>query len=183
MLVSMAIPGRMASVYDESCGRSRCKGYHLNLTIYPERSLASSCAHELAVNLEDLHEHLKDNMREAQLQYQGPADAVRTAPPNWDLRDRVFVKAKYFSSTRPSKKLTKKYFGPFEIIERIGSQSFTLRLLDVMQAVHPVYHVPMLKPYTPSEIPNRIPSPPPPIEIDSQIEYKVAEVLDSKLDH
>jgi len=40
----------------------------------------------------------------------------------------------------------------------------------------------MLEPATPNEIPNRTQSPPPPIEIDGEPEYEIAEILDSKID-
>ena len=56
------------------------KGYHLNLTIHPERDLASSRAKDLIVDLDKLHQELKATITEAQLRYQGPADA-RRAPP------------------------------------------------------------------------------------------------------
>jgi hypothetical protein len=51
-----------------------------------------------------------------------------------------------------------------------------------MRAVHPVYHVSMLKPAPISAIPNRIEDPPPPVEIEGEVEYKIAEILDTKLD-
>ena len=51
-----------------------------------------------------------------------------------------------------------------------------------MHAVHPVFHVSMLKPATPNSIPNRIQSPPPPVEIDGEPEYEISEILDSKVD-
>jgi hypothetical protein len=47
--------------------------------------------------------------------------------------------------------------------------------------IHPVYHVSMLEPHTPSEIPNQTPSPPPPVKIKGKLEYEL-EVLDSKID-
>lgn len=40
----------------------------------------------------------------------------------------------------------------------------------------------MLEPSHPSSIPTRVPSPPPPVVIDDDLEYEIAEVLDSKLD-
>ena len=40
----------------------------------------------------------------------------------------------------------------------------------------------MLEPATPNTIPNRVQSPPPPTNIDGELEYEIAEVLDSKLD-
>ena len=43
------------------------KGYHPNLTVHPERDLASSHARDLVVNLDELHQELKSTISEAQL--------------------------------------------------------------------------------------------------------------------
>ena len=43
------------------------KGYHLNLTVHPERDLASSHARDLVVNLNELHQELKYAISKAQL--------------------------------------------------------------------------------------------------------------------
>jgi len=40
----------------------------------------------------------------------------------------------------------------------------------------------MLEPITPNSIPNRTQDPPPPIEIDREVEYIVEAILDSKID-
>jgi hypothetical protein len=40
----------------------------------------------------------------------------------------------------------------------------------------------MLEPAVPNEIPNRVQSPPPPVEVAGELEYEIAEVLDSKVD-
>jgi hypothetical protein len=65
-------------------------------------------------------------MSYAQEQYQVPADARRKPAPDLKVGDQVFVKAKYFRSTCPSKKLSEKNLGPFEIIARPGTHSFTI---------------------------------------------------------
>ena len=83
---------------------------------------------------------------------------------------------------RPSKKLSEKYLGPFEIIAQVGSVSFTLRLPDNMRSIHPIFHVSMLEPSTPNDFPNRTPQPQPPLSIDGESEYEISEILDSKLD-
>ena len=101
---------------------------------------------------------------------------------NFKLGQQAFVKAKFFHSTRPSKKLSKKFLGPFDIIAQPGTHSFTLRLPDSMRMVHPVFHVSMLEPATPNTISNQIQPPPPPLDINGEVEYKIAEVLDSKID-
>jgi hypothetical protein len=40
----------------------------------------------------------------------------------------------------------------------------------------------MLKPSVLNSIPERTQSPPPPVEIDSEAEYEISEILDSKTD-
>src|SRR6185369_5245653 len=98
------------------------KGYHPNLSIHPEYDLASTQARQFVVDLDELHQELKTAISEAQKRYQGPADARRTPPPPLRIGDQVFVKAKFFRTTRPSKKLSDKYAGPFAIIGQPGSQ-------------------------------------------------------------
>jgi hypothetical protein len=101
------------------------KGYHLNLSIHPERDLSSSRARDYAIDLDELHQFLREEMSHAQEQYQVPADARRKPALDLKVGDQVFVKAKYFRSTCPSKKLSEKNLGPFEIIARPGTHSFT----------------------------------------------------------
>lgn len=72
--------------------------------------------------------------------------------------------------------------GPYEILALVGSHSFSIRLPDSMRAVHPVFHVSMLEPSAESAIPNRVQSPPPPVEVDGETEYEIAKIVDSKID-
>src|SRR5205807_610539 len=92
------------------------KGYHPNITIHPERDLSSTRACDYAVNLDALHRCLREEMTLAQQRYQGPANAKRKPAPDLKVGDNVYVKAKYFRSTRPSKKLSEKNLGPYTII-------------------------------------------------------------------
>ena len=137
------------------------KGYYLNITVHPKRNLSSACAKEFVVDLDELHQELRTQLAEAQKRYQGPADARRTPAPDFKVRDKVFIKAKHFCTTQPSKKLSEKNLGPFEIIAQVGRASFTLRLPDQLRAVHPVFYISQLKPETLNTIPNRVQPPPP----------------------
>ena len=64
-----------------------------------------------------------------------------------------------------------------------GPLSWTLRLPDSMWAVHPVFHVSMLKSTISDPIPNWYQTPPPPVVVDSEPEYEISEILDSKLNN
>ena len=61
------------------------------------------------------------------------------------------------------------------------THSFTLQLPDTFQGVHPVFHVSMLEPAFPNEIPNRVQSPPPLVNIEGELEYEISEIVDSKI--
>ena len=46
-------------------------------------------------------------------------------------------------------KLSPRFIGPFEILERIGTVAYRLALPPSMSGVHKVFHVSMLRKYTP----------------------------------
>ena len=47
-------------------------------------------------------------------------------------------------------KLSPRFIGPFEILERIGVLAYLLVLPPIMSGVHEVFHVSMLRKYTPN---------------------------------
>ncbi|KAL1942409.1 hypothetical protein VTO73DRAFT_6011 [Trametes versicolor] len=159
------------------------KGYNPVISVHPEQDLTSARAREYAVDLDELHTALRDNISKAQARYQVQADKHRLPAPDFRVGDLVFVRAQFIRTTCPSKKLSEKYLGPYPIITQPGSHSFTLRHPDSMRAIHPVFHVSQLEPATPNSIPGRVQSPPPPVLIDEDLEYEISEILDSKTDH
>ena len=46
-------------------------------------------------------------------------------------------------------KLSSRFIGPFEIFERVGTVSYRLALPPITIGVHEVFHVSMLRKYTP----------------------------------
>jgi len=144
--------------------------------------MTSAQARDYAVDLKLLHQYLREEITNAQLRYQGPADAKRTPALDFKVGDQVYMKAKYFRSTRPSKKLSEKNLGPYTIIAQVGSLSFRLHLPDSMHAIHPVFHVSQLKPAIPNTIPDRIQPPLPLVKVDGEPEFEISEILDSKVD-
>ena len=92
------------------------------------------------------------------------------------------MKAQFFRTTCPSKKLADKFLGPYEVIAQPGTHSVTLRLPDNLHAIHPVFHISMLEPATLNMIPNQVQLPPLPVFIDGEPEFKITKILDSKVD-
>ena len=118
----------------------------------------------------------------AQQRYQKSADARCSPAPDFKVGDKVFVKAQFFQTTQPSKKLSKKYLRPYEIISQPGTLLFTLCLSESMCSVHPVFHVSMLKPATSNTFSERIQLAPAPVIIDGEPEYEISRIVDSKID-
>ena len=46
-------------------------------------------------------------------------------------------------------KLAPRYIGPFEVLERVGTVAYRLALSSSLLGVHEVFHVSMLRKYTP----------------------------------
>jgi len=157
------------------------KRYHPNITVHPERDIASSRARDFAVDLDELQSTLKTEISAAQQHYQKSADVQCSPAPDFKVGDKVFVKAQFFQTTRPSKKLSKKYLGPYEIISQPGTLSFTLCLPESMLSVHPVFHVSMLEPTTSNTFSERIQLAPAPVIIDGKPKCEISRIVDSKI--
>ena len=93
----------------------------------------------------------------------------------------MFLDASDIRTTRPSKKLSHRYLGPFEVIRPIGSHAYRLCLPHSMSQIHPVFHVVklMLAPVDP--VGQHICPPPPPTVVGGEEHYEVQSILDSRL--
>ena len=138
-------------------------------------------ANSFVTDLKIVHEDLRTAIEDTQRRYQAPADRRRSPAPKIEIGDRVFILAKFIKSTQPTKKLSEKYLGPY-IVEKPGTHSYLIKLPNHLRAIYPVFHVSQIEPAPLSNIPNRVNPPPPPLEIDGNLEFEVAQILDSKFD-
>ena len=77
----------------------------------------------------------------------------RRRPLEFEVSDHVFLKMMPKRGVvRFSKqgKLVPRYIGPFEILERVGTVVYQLALPPSLSGVHEVFHVSMLRKYTPN---------------------------------
>ena len=78
---------------------------------------------------------------------------LRRLPLKFKVGDHVFLKVMPKRGVvRFGKrgKLSPKFIGPFEILERIGTVAYRLAIPPNMSGVHEVFHVSMLRKYTPN---------------------------------
>ena len=77
---------------------------------------------------------------------------MRCQPLEFEVGDHSFLKVmpkrgvvRFGKQGKPSPR----FIGPFEILERVGTVAYRLDLLPSMSGVHEVFHVSMLRRYTP----------------------------------
>ena len=78
---------------------------------------------------------------------------VRRRPLEFEVGDHVFLKVMPKSGVvrfGKRRKLSPRFIGPFKILERVGTVVYRLALLPSMSGVHEVFHVSMLRRYTPN---------------------------------
>src|SRR5260221_7491443 len=87
------------------------KGYHPRLSTNLLAPSSSSEAQRYMADLDQLHSQLKASIAEAQECYQKAADHQRIPSPAFRIGNHVYVKVKFFHTTRPSRKLAEKNLG------------------------------------------------------------------------
>src|SRR6266446_4331444 len=157
------------------------KGYHLEITSDPQAETSLAKAQTFVANLECIQVELKENITQAQERYWKNADKHRAEVPELNIGNQAYVKAKFFRTRQPSKKLSEKNLGPYDVIGKPGTHSVTPCLPHQFCSIHLVFHVSQLEPARPNPFPLQQQPPPLPLQIDGELEYEVSEILDSKV--
>ena len=128
----------------------------------------------------------QDAIREAQLQQIKYANEKR-CEESFDIDEMVLLSSRHITlrqlANQPSKKLQNKFLGPYKIIAKISAVAYKLDLPPTMR-IHPIFHVSLLKCYTPNNeelFPDREITPPEPILVNDIEEFEVEEILDQRI--
>jgi hypothetical protein len=116
----------------------------------------------------------RDSLHSAQTRMKKNADTHRREL-DFKVGDQVLLSSKNIRlRTAGTKKLLPKFLGPFTVLQKIGNLAYKLDLSTDMPKVHPVFHVSLLRPFTPGS--NETP-PPVPVLIEGEPEYEVERIL------
>jgi len=130
--------------------------------------------------MQDIHLQAKqtlENTRESMKKYY---DRKATEQPSIEVGDLVMLNAKNIPTKRPSKKLSPKLYGPFQVLEKKGIRAYKLEISPWWK-IHPVFHVSLLEPYRASSRPNREQLPRDPKDIERDLEWEVERIVNSEI--
>lgn len=146
-------------------------------------SVDSSTVPDLAAWLKErevLIEHLQQQLKKAQDRMKAQADRHRT-DRSFEVGDMVLLKLQPFIQTsvarRPFQKLAFRYYGPYEVLAKVGAAAYRLKLPDDSR-IHPVVHVSLLKRAMGAEVP--VNADLPPTNAVLQAEQVPKRILDQK---
>ena len=144
--------------------------------------VTSTEASQRATELKTLHQYLRDQLERTIKSYERNTEHRRIDPPEFKVGDEVWLHTENITTKRPMKKLDHRRIGPYPITEKISKLAYRLGLPTGLKGLHNVFHVQLLEPAAPNPFPGRTEEPPPPIELEGELEYEVAEIVDSKID-
>lgn len=126
-----------------------------SIPVYTRGSTSIQALEDALLTRDELLRTLKENLLAAQHRMTQKANAHRR-DLSFAVGDLVLVRLRPYRQTTAREhryhKLSKKYYGPYPVIERIGPVAYKLQLPPDSR-IHPVFHISVLKPFRATDIP------------------------------
>ncbi|KAG5717608.1 hypothetical protein E4T56_gene5419 [Termitomyces sp. T112] len=116
------------------------KGYNPQLTL-SLKDIPSHVAHEVAEDLQSLHQFLQDEINTTNQAYSKHANTQCDPTPDWPPSTLVWLDQHNFKTWRPSIKLDHKCLGPFKVLRKVSMHAYKLDLPPGLKGLHPVFHI------------------------------------------
>ncbi|XP_038892596.1 uncharacterized protein LOC120081632 [Benincasa hispida] len=124
---------------------------------------------------------IRDNLKVARDRQKGYADK-RRRELEFEVGERVFLRLSPWKGILQfgrKGKLSPRYIGPYEIVERVGPAAYRLQLSMELARIHDVFHVSMPRKYVPIPMPI-LATQPVQLKEDLSYEEETIEILDRK---
>ena len=95
---------------------------------FEQRVTKAPTAEEFSTTMQETLAQTKANLQKAQDQMKAQADKHCSDAPKYNIRDKIWLSTKNLKLTHTSKKLTKRWLGPYDIIKLVGENATRLHL-------------------------------------------------------
>ena len=157
-------------------------GQHPRMGVEPCRSTKLEAVEEFTNWIQKAVEEARSALQQAASDMARFHDAHRGKKIRFKVGDKVWLDSCNIKTTRPSKKLDDRWFGPFPITEVISDNAYQLKLTPAFARVHPVFNITLLRQFEQDKIQGRRrpTHPEPSIDEEGETVYDVEDILDSR---
>jgi hypothetical protein len=152
-------------------------GYHPNSGQAVTRVSNVESAEEFAKRMEYVKTECQAALQHSKTLMKKFFDWHRNQAIEYSSGSKVWLESVNLQTGRPSRKLSDKRVGPFEVLEKVGRAAYRLKVPSHWK-VHPVFNEVLLTPYTPPEFPTqRIENRPPPELVEGVEEHEIERIV------
>lgn len=156
-------------------------GRHPYSGLNPRAKNTVPAATEYAQQLGKVQEEVKAALEQSKADMKATYDLHHQDARKYEEGQRVWLEGTNLHSRRPSQALNERRYGPFEIVEKIGTSAYRLAIPDTWK-IHDVFNESLLTPFHAPQFRNQQPpGPPPPELVDDHVEYVVEAVINSRV--
>ncbi|MBW0550578.1 hypothetical protein O181_090293 [Austropuccinia psidii MF-1] len=101
---------------------------------------------KLSAKIQSVQQYVKRELEAAINRFKKYADKSRASMSVFNPGDMVWISSKKIKSTRPTKKLSERWLGTFEILKKVSTHAYHLKLPSQWKSIHPVFHISLLEP-------------------------------------
>ncbi|MBW0464606.1 hypothetical protein O181_004321 [Austropuccinia psidii MF-1] len=94
---------------------------------------------KLSSKIQSVQQDFKEELEVSIKRFKRYADKSIASPPVFNPGDIVFLSSKKIKSTRPTKKVSKKLFGHFPILNKFSTNAYHLKLPSQWKSIHPIF--------------------------------------------
>ncbi|MBW0572542.1 hypothetical protein O181_112257 [Austropuccinia psidii MF-1] len=103
-------------------------------------------AGKLSKTIQSVQQDFKRELEVSIRRFKRYADKSTASTPVFNPGDMVWLSSKNIKSTRPTKKLSERWLGPFQILKKVSTHAYHLKLPSQWKSIHPVFHISLLEP-------------------------------------
>ena len=103
-------------------------GYHPRKGIEPKREYKVEAVKDFTERITNARDSAIKALEQANDLMKRQYDKHKKPAINYEKGDKVYINAEHLPRTRPSRKLDKKFFGPYKIIEKVGASAYRIRI-------------------------------------------------------